>query len=345
MKQFRLGITVDYPNESTVNKFLDADIINRLKDHMLTPSLSYDTQLKREIYITNVPTDIFNKADASITLDIETENQITLTKMQKFDPETTKKNTIKLIMNSESSKNKVATKGSIKLFNRQLPAYAKVPKRTQTTSSNSTFRGQPNLQAHHNTGMGNRHHRTPPNAQQQWPDLPHSSYWAGNRYNASSRPPLLATPPGLAAWQNQFYDTEITIFLQATGVICEKLSSGLENPEVFVSNFNEVLTEKGYCTVHIPHSILNSSRHIYLNKNINSADQARSSFVGSQNFHEANMCQTPQQNPPPHNQSHDPNSNPGPSSNTDPSHATSSPQTLTTEPVSPPSPPHPPSPS
>ena len=310
---------------------------------MLTPYLSYDTQLKREIYIPNVPPEIFKKADASITLEIETENNIILTKMQKFDPETTKKNTIKLIMNSESSKDRVATKGSIKIFNRQLPAYAKVPKRIQTASSNSNFRRQPNPQAHYNTGMGNRNQRTP-NAQQQWPDLPHSSHWAGNRFNASSRPPLLPTPPGLAAWQNQFHDTEITIFLQADGVICEKISSVLENPEVFAANYNEILTEKGYCTVHIPDSILNSSKHIYYNKNINSVNQTQSNFMGTQKFHEPTMCQNPLQNPPSHIQSSHPIPNPGPSSNTDPGHATSSPQTLTTEPASPPSPPHPPPP-
>ena len=63
--------------------------------------------------------------------------------------------------------------------------------------------------------------------------------------------------------------------------------------------------------------------------------------MGTQKFHEPTMCQNPLQNPPSHIQSSDPISNPGPSSNTDPGHATSSPQTLNTEPASPPSPPHP----
>ena len=135
IKEGRLGVTVDYPNENAVNKFLDADIINKLKDHMLTPNLSFNTQLKREIYIPNIPTEIFNKADTLITLEIETAIKITLKKLEKFNPQKTKRNTIKLIIDSESSKDKIATKGSITLFNKQLPAYAKVPKRTQILTS------------------------------------------------------------------------------------------------------------------------------------------------------------------------------------------------------------------
>ena len=44
IKEGRLGVTFDYPNENAVNKFLDADIINKLKDLMLTPSLYFNTQ-------------------------------------------------------------------------------------------------------------------------------------------------------------------------------------------------------------------------------------------------------------------------------------------------------------
>ena len=141
------------------------------------------------------------------------------------------------------------------------------------------------------------------NAQQNGIALPNSSDWAGTRSNLNQHPPqnynrgssnpgLLPSPPGLAAWQNQFHSSNIQIFLQATGVICEKLSSGLENPDIFVSNFNDILSQQGYSVIQIPDVMLDNSKQIFMNKGVNAQTHNLSQM--NSNFHAPTMLQNNQ---------------------------------------------------
>ena len=82
-------------------------------------------------------------------------------------------------------------------------------------------------------------------------------------------PGLLQPPPGLAALQDQSASTNISFYLCAVGTISERLSYGLENPLIFISNFNEIITMQGHPPIIVPTSILDSSKSVFMNKNAN----------------------------------------------------------------------------
>ena len=165
-------------------------------------------------------------------------------------------------MESKTEKDKLAEKGSVHLYQHQLPATSKVSNTSR--AGNTNYRGHPSTQAQHNAGT--RHNfQYIPSAQHEGHALSRTSSWANTRSNANNRPPLLSTPPGLAACQNQINDRDIKVFVQATGEVCERLSSGLPNPEVFVANFNELLSRQGYSTISIPDTMIKLSNQIYIN--------------------------------------------------------------------------------
>ena len=90
------------------------------------------------------------------------------------------------------------------------------------------------------------------------PPLPHSN-----------GPGLLQPPPGLATLQDQSASTNINFYLCAVGDISERLSYGLENPLIFISNFNEIISMQGHPPIVVPTSILDSSKSVFMNKNAN----------------------------------------------------------------------------
>ena len=55
--------------------------------------------------------------------------------------------------------------------------------------------------------------------------------------------------------------------LEATSIVCSKLSEGLENPDLYLIMFNRALIYQGYlCTVNVPKEILQYSKTIYYDK-------------------------------------------------------------------------------
>ena len=330
IKQVRLGYIIEYQNDENANYFFKADNSRKLLEQNLIAQISYNTALQREIYIINIPQDSYDKNDEQITLELETANNISVLVMNKFHSSRTQKNYIKITMESKSDKDKLVEKGSVLLFQHQLPATAKVSNTTHTGNTNN--RGYPSTQAQHNAGM-RQNYQYIPSAQHQGHALSRTSHWADNRTNANNRPPLLSTPPGLAACQNQTNDMDIKIFLQATGEICERLSSGLPNPEVFVANYNELLTRQGYSTIYIPDTMLKSSNQIFINKSEKSINHISKNFQGDHNFHATSMLKDPPHNPHITQNPHVPSAPPLPPLDTAPALATATTHTPAPAPV------------
>ena len=276
-----LGFVTSYSLDEDANKLFKPETITKLKDAKLTAKLSYNTQLQREIYILNTPEDIYNKQEANLIIELEQQNDIYILHLEKFTSKTSRKRYIKITLETEIIKNRIASIGKLKLFSTLLPATSKITKTSQATDSTTTAAAaaaaataQPGAPRHgyYNTESG----------QHRGMAIPNRSSWAGHRTqphasapranfqnhsNSNSGQGLLPTPPSLATLQIQKSDHELKAFMQATGMISEKLSEGLLNPENFVSNVNDILIQHGHSAIHVPTSLLDSSRATYDNRN------------------------------------------------------------------------------
>ena len=70
--------------------------------------------------------------------------------------------------------------------------------------------------------------------------------------------------------QLQVNESDLKIFLQTTIYLSAALSDGIENPEVFVSNVNDILELNGHMPILVPSNVIASSKKIFLNKTQNS---------------------------------------------------------------------------
>ena len=314
MRMVRLGFTIAYQYDEDANHFLKENVITKLQEKHLLARFSYNTQEQREIYIPNVPQSTFNKIEPHLLVELEAKNSISILKLVKFHSYATSKNYIKIIMENKQAKDQLANKGKVYLYQLELSALAKLHNNAR---NNTRVRRHPNGPGHVPVAGNNGTYITP-SAQHMGMALPNSSYWAGDRSNTNQSPPqnytsgqnnpgLLPQPPGSVAWQNQLYISNINFFLQATGVICEKLSSGLVNPDVFVANYNQVLIQKGYSAIHIPEDMLKNSELIFKNNNINIQSQTIS--PGNSNFHAPTMLQNSHANNPGHHHPNPPHPN------------------------------------
>ena len=224
LKQVRLGFTAEYPKDEDANLFFNLEKINKLYDQNLATRLSYNTQLQREIFIPNVPQAYFDKLDGHLASELEQRNQISLLALNKFKSNKSGKRYIKIVMESKAAKDQLTSKGTVHLYQHELAALAKLSNDTHTSSTNNRGHTYPNSLGQHSTASNNGFNYIP-SAQHQGRALSQSSDWAKRPNinsgptpnNNSPRPGLLATPPGLSAWQNQNSEREIKIFLQATG--------------------------------------------------------------------------------------------------------------------------------
>ena len=286
-KQTKLGYRVFYENDSDINHFFKPDILKKLKESQLTPQLSYSSQEQRELYIIDIPTEIYKKADSSILVEIEHSNNITILILEKFTSNKTDKKYLKLTLDSKVARDNIINNGSISIFDAQLTALPR--KSSKATTASGIDPPQPTLNPWQRISS----------AQQHGQALPSSSNWAGTRRkqqntaygnNHHPKPGLLPTPTGLSLMQKNACTTSIKLFMEATGVICEKLQSGLEDPEFFVFSFNEILNEQGYPTVTVPQDLIDASKIIFNEKNANNI-LPTTNFNHNTNFHSPTILQ------------------------------------------------------
>ena len=218
-------------------------------------------------------------------------------------------------MKNKASKTNLESKGKILLFDRQLIITGKYQRKNPASDTPAA------PQNFHHSKSG---YRYIPSAQNQGHMLASSSNWGDNRriqhHNPiNNNPGLLDLPPALELSQYQKNVVEINTFMCATANICEKLQSGLQNPDIFISNFNAIMINNGYQEIKIPDEILNISRNIYKN---NSTEKEVNRFLADLNFHNPQILQG------------HPSSKPTPSTTSTPSHtSTPTPSSGATTPI------------
>ena len=100
---------------------------------------------------------------------------------------------------------------------------------------------------------------------------------------------LLSPPPALSAIQNNFCEQTFSKYLNSSIIILEKLSQGVEHPELLYQMYNDTLAHNGHDIVKLPISVLQASRQMFTNKNFNNVYQPN--FTPNHNFHSTGILQ------------------------------------------------------
>ena len=295
----KLGYIVVYATEDSVNYYFDPRTCRDLQNAGLEFKLSFKSQEQREIFILDPPLYIYNKMEQDIIPDLEQQNNITILSLHKFESKKTLRKYFKIILSCENDKNRIVNNKNIKIFLDELRATPRIAKqhpsgRQQQPGPSTNSRNYTNN--YNNTNNNNNYNNNNNNNSTY---LPSTSVWgkrfqhgpiAGNNYNSNRNHGLMPSPPGLATVETQAAELDMKIFLMSVSNIAEKLSSGMPNPEMFVMNFNSVLTHNGYNAVNIPNDILESSKLIYKTKWAN--NQAHN-FLENEFFHNPQIFQRP----------------------------------------------------
>ena len=299
----KLGYIVVYDYEDAINYYFKSQICQGLENAGLEFKLSYKTQEQRELFILDPPPYIYNKMESDIIPDLEQKNQITILHLHKFESKKTFRKYIRITLSCEHEKNRIVNNKNIKAFLDELRATPRIAKQHPSGPQQQPAPADFNrIHANNYNNTTNKYSNINNNRSTY---LPSTSNW-GNRnqhgntadnniYNNNNRNHgLMPPPPGLAAVEIQAAEMDIRIFLQAVSIVSEKLSSGMEHPEMFVTNFNSILTHNGYNTVNIPNDILECSKQVHRNKLANNQAQK---FLANEFFHNPQIFQRPPPSP------------------------------------------------
>ena len=60
------GLRINFQNDQDINMIFEQETINKLSDVNLKTSLADTSQLEREIYVSDIPNDIYNKQELEL---------------------------------------------------------------------------------------------------------------------------------------------------------------------------------------------------------------------------------------------------------------------------------------
>ena len=218
----------------------EQEIINKLSDVNLKASLADTSQLDREIYISDIPEDIYNKQE------LELQEQITrLTKkhilhLKKFTAKESTRKYILFITRKREDTISITEKDKINLFNHQLTLDRKQPKTVPL-----------NRGTHNPVQPSSRPFNI---ADHNFPRLP-----PPNGAPPPPRPPQMPGPPDPMRFLPPGVGTAYLI--QAISAASAQLSFG--NPGFYNHCFNVFLKFNGYPPFEVVRQLAETSAHLY----------------------------------------------------------------------------------
>ena len=234
------GYMIGFTQEKDVNHMIDDDTYNKLKLVHLTVDLAKTTKESREIVIVDIPDYLYNDSDAVICNDLQQKNSLRIIKFIKYISPYSQRRIIKAIVDSNLSHANVVQRGKIKLGHsilnlrnstRASQATSNTQSQPQANLSYSMPRAQPNdqfLSRHSNWGI-------------------HQNLQNPNTNHINNRPVSL---------RPQYSDIDRKFHLDSFQSICAHLSTGPENPELFVRQYNLMLHHYGYSVIDIPDELI-----------------------------------------------------------------------------------------
>ena len=274
----KFGISHTYSTEDEVNLFLCPNMLKKLKELNIDANLSPASKSHREIYVPDIPEDIFSYSRSQIYNEAVAKNNITLIDVISFP--SYKGNYFVFTATNKLTKDRVINNGHMELFGHYLPVECK-----RTAGSPPTNRGHfptgppPNAPRAIPHGSAPRpisnfpplNHGPPhsrisqPQSTQHVRAIPPSCNWA-HEFNQG----LIQQPPVTSANNNQFEklsDNEIKLYAYTKSRVFEVLSEGLEEPELYISLINESNSLQGLPIIPVSNSATNLSKQMYISKN------------------------------------------------------------------------------
>ncbi|CAL4129128.1 unnamed protein product [Meganyctiphanes norvegica] len=276
----RLGFLLTYITDTDINHFFKPATISKLREKQMTTRLSYASQLDREILILKTPNILYIKPNHQLTAEIKQRNNVSILHLEKFCSEKSKKNYIKITLNSKQEKVKVLNNGVLHIFQECLPVCTKyVNARAHALDDATTPASHTTLVASHrvpstvpatddSTSTTAIVHELQLDTMPIIPSDKEPTIVLPKENNLSV---LLTQPCPLPhrqiPSQHDQHIADIKMFLHATIAICDRLNDGVDNPTVFVQAFNDILRHHGHSPVCVPQTVINSSKTIFLRKN------------------------------------------------------------------------------
>ena len=238
------GFLVSFDKEDALNLFFHPISTETLKEHHLTAEIGINSQPQRVVFIPDVTIDTIQKDVSEIISHIQNDNNIKILSLQKIIQ---KKNNIKLTLDSSKSAMDIITAGKIKVFSEIIKAEAQ----------------------HIRPRVPNSHHINPPNysnSPSRWINsaqnignwLPPTSDWASSREPVINQQQPTASP--------SYHEDQLRNFCLISHSMCEFLSRGIENPELYVSMCNDIHREQNLPIIKVPKSITDSSKMMFTQK-------------------------------------------------------------------------------
>ena len=131
------GYLITHSEDKDLNFIFNLDVINKLHSYHLKADLGEDIQLLRQIVVTipDQSSDIFSNSESTLTNVIQTENNIAVLSLRKFKSDNTQGEYLFITVASVESCKSVIDKGSITVFNKQIPAEKARTKKYKPKSS------------------------------------------------------------------------------------------------------------------------------------------------------------------------------------------------------------------
>ena len=253
----------------------------------MTAELSSPDRLDREVFLIDIPFETYNKPIPEITSEIVSYIPHRILNLVKFCGTNSGKNYIIFTVQNKANRDDILNHGPIPLF--ENPTQTRKPFRKNNNSntfeqyhqSSQITRSHPPLQNpwQNPSPLAHNYVTNPMTDPSNWPNLPQGTPlpWGNesNSANNSNRPsPSLTAgqiPPNTSS-QGQFKPPIITnnfemdFYIQASAVICKMLNEGMENPEEFICNLNEIYSLQGHPFIDVPNSQLMASKIKFLRK-------------------------------------------------------------------------------
>ena len=174
-KLVKLGFIVHFVDDKMSNFIFDPANTRTLSQHNFAAELTYNSQDKRDIYLPNIPSDIFAKSEDIIRNELITKLQMQVFDVIKFTSNKTGIRYIKFTADCTESKLGIINAGKFPFFNIELTPQVKI------ANTRSRINNGPNP-------------HIIPSAQDQGQALAHSSNWADpgpqpNPRNITYQPP------------------------------------------------------------------------------------------------------------------------------------------------------------
>ena len=260
------GFLITFETNEAINLFFSATSTKTLEENNLTAELGKQSQQHRAVFIPDVSEETISKDKDTIISQLEAANNI---KILKLDIIIAKKNNIKLILDSNKAAIDLISIGKIKVFSEIHSAEA------LGRLSTVPFRQSSKQQTPHSTS------RWSTSAQNQGNCLSPYSYWGRqpppshahpDSQQGSQRITSQSTPAPAQSQKTQYIiyhphpENLVKQYSTIFASMCEFLSKGIENPEVFINMCNDCHSKYNLPIIHVPPSVIESSKIMFHQK-------------------------------------------------------------------------------